>query len=157
VWFPLGIIVVFLALVGLHRLLASRWRTSQSAGRGTSPTAFTTIWLLTTPPRSSLFAHRDRSVGALSIDRERLQAQFTARRGDDVVLAGIQGVDMGGRGTDFANIYVRAHCSHDRSPPVVYLNDGRWMGWRPMLTGSNFRLARALAAIIDHDSATRDG
>ena len=30
---------------------------------------------------------------------------------------------------------------------VVYLNDAKWLGWRPLLTGANTRLADALAQI----------
>ena len=36
----------------------------------------------------------------------------------------------------------------DLQATVVYLNDGTWMGWRPLLSDSNVRIATVLAVAL---------
>ena len=33
-------------------------------------------------------------------------------------------------------------------PTRVYINDGGWLGWRPILTRSNLRIANALLTLL---------
>jgi hypothetical protein len=46
------------------------------------------------------------------------------------------------------NTWVQVDCDVNGARMLVYLNDGGWLGWRPILTGANTRLADALASLM---------
>jgi len=96
-----------------------------------------------TPPRAS-FSQSGRQTGTLSVDLSSGTATFTSRAGSMLVLRGIHRVGMGGRGTDFVSTWIEVRSASE--PSTVSFNDGRRLGWRALLTGSNSRIAGALVA-----------
>jgi hypothetical protein len=151
------ILVVVVALlcvvVALQRVRARGW-TSQATDAGTRDAeTFTGIWLQTTPPRAAMRAYRDRRSGALTVDPVSHHAQFRADTGDVVRLDAVTDVRAGRRGSDFVNTWIEVHAQLGGGPSIVYLNDGGWLGWRPLLTGSNRKLAQSLASLLPKQSS----
>ena len=139
--------LVFL-LVTWRRYVASRWR--PDAARAIAPTGApycARVWVQKELPRRSMRAARDRVTGELSVDGATRAATFRVRDGQEVRFSDVQDVQLGARGSDFVNTWVEVHCDVDGQAMVVYVNDAKWLGWRPLLTGANVRLADALAQI----------
>jgi hypothetical protein len=74
-------------------------------------------------------------------------AEFESRRVGKVVLSDVREVSVGRRGSDIINKWVEVSASLDGAPGRVYLNDGGWLGWRALLSGSNEPIVEALAAL----------
>jgi len=55
---------------------------------------------------------------------------------------------VGRRGSDFVNRWIELKYGGSANPSTVYLNDGGWRGWRPILTRSNRKIAAELRALI---------
>jgi hypothetical protein len=146
------ILVVVIALlcvaVAVQRLRARRWTLEAMDAWPRQAETFHDIWLQTTPPRSSMRAYRDRRTGALSVDPRSQHALFRTDAGDVVRLDAVTDMRAGRRGSDLVNTWIELHAELDGAPSVVYLNDGGWFGWRPLLTGSNRELARSLASLL---------
>jgi hypothetical protein len=133
--------------VTVQRLRARRW-TSRAIAVGPHPAeTFDEVWLQTTPPRASMRGDPERRTGALTVDPLAQRALFRTDGGDVVQLAEVTDVLAGRRGRDFVNTWIEVHAELDGAPSVVYVNDGGWFGWRPLLTGSNGRLATSLASL----------
>jgi hypothetical protein len=98
-------------------------------------------------------AYRDRQTGDLVVDPVQGHALFEPKRGDPTVLTRISAVQMGGRGSDFVNTWIEVHAEVAGAPKVAFLTDGAWLGWRPLLTGSNTRIVRSLAQLVPAEAA----
>jgi hypothetical protein len=98
----------------------------------------------------SLRAHLDRSTGELLVGNR--EAEFR-HKGTVTRFAGIRRVSVGRRGTDIQNKWIQVDYGDPAAPSTVYLNDGGWLGWRPLLTSSNKRIAEALGALASDGQA----
>jgi hypothetical protein len=98
----------------------------------------------------SWFAYRERMTGKLVLAEG--QAEFR-HKGTSTELLRIRRVSIGKRGSDITNRWVEVQYGDPTSPTTVYLNDGGWLGWRPLLTSSNRRIAEALQALASDDHA----
>jgi hypothetical protein len=146
------VVAVLFALVAMQRHRTRAWRagageSSQGDPPGDGPTRFQKVWFQMTPPRASLRAYKDRKMGDLIVDPTQGAAFFQAVGDDVVVLARISDVRIGGHGTDFINTWIEVHAEVSPETRVVYLTDGAWLGWRPLLSRSNTRIVRALAQL----------
>jgi hypothetical protein len=92
-------------------------------------------------------AYRQRKTGTLSTDPTSREVVFDAKDGERTNLSIIRSVEVGGRGNDIVNTWIEVHFGDASTPSTVYINDGGWLGWRPMLTSSNLRIARSLNAL----------
>jgi hypothetical protein len=144
------------ALVAVQRLRARGWRQPQEAASQPDLAAseplgqrFQKVWFQTTPPRAALRAYKDRQMGDLYVDGGKRQALFAVVGRDAVVLTRISDVQLGGRGGDFVNTWIEVHGEIAGESCVVFLTDGAWLGWRPLLTRSNVRIVRSLAHLRD--------
>jgi hypothetical protein len=68
-----------------------------------------------------------------------------ASKDESLDLSAIHQVAIGKYGNDRVNTYVRVEYGVGDAH-VAYLRDGRWSGLGDLFTGSNLRLARAIAA-----------
>lgn len=105
-------------------------------------------------------ARADTFMGTLSISEEYAEfvpgtipegMTWTGARGNgDRVLRfqPVLGVLVGRRGTDFLNRWIELRYGDSTNPSTVYLNDGGWRGWRPILTRSNRQIAADLSVLI---------
>ena len=158
---PLLFLAAFLImLAALRRRRVRRWRkratVESNDGRSVrGPVSFPRIWFQTTPPRRSRRAYEARVTGELFVDPDEGQVLFKPNPGGTFVLSKIVDVQMGRRGTDLANVWIEVHAEMDAEATVVYLNDGTWMGWRPLLSDSNVRIATALARLLPARTASR--
>jgi hypothetical protein len=153
-----AVVLALLAALGRHRV--RRWRRRATVESNDDlvlrgPVSFPTIWFQTTPPRRRLRAYDDRVTGELLVGPDEGQVLFKPNPGGTLVLSKIVDVQMGRRGTDLANAWIEVHAEMDAAPTVVYLNDGTWMGWRPLLSDSNVRIATALAQLLPARTASR--
>ena len=89
----------------------------------------------------------DRVTGELCVDAVARAVTFRVPDGQEVQFTNVRSVTVGASGSDFANTWVQVHCDVNGQGMAVYLNDVRWLGWRPILTGANTRLADALAQL----------
>jgi hypothetical protein len=105
---------------------------------------FEKVWLQSAPPRAALRAYRDRSTGTLTVSHDSAEfvSDATSLRIDQVV-----NVSIGRRGTDFFNSWVEVRYLNGDEARTVFINDGGWLGWRPLLTGSNRRILHVLQGI----------
>lgn len=85
--------------------------------------------------------------------RRRTARRWSAGKGTIVELVDISDVRMGGRGTDFVNTWVEVRMGDAAPRPLLYLNDGGWFGRRALLTGSNVRIASAVAGLVQPPSS----
>jgi hypothetical protein len=141
---------VLFALVGLRRRGARNWeRTQNVLHEGDDQAArYGRVWFQRVPPRSSMRAYKDRRTCTLSTDPVHRVAAFEFKTGEREVLDHLLDVNMGGRGSDFVNTWIEIHYGDTSDPKVAYVNDGGWFGWRPLLTGSNVRIARSLTGLM---------
>lgn len=147
------VVVALCIVVAVQRLRARRWTSQALDGSAHDVETFGEVWLQTTTPRSSMRGDRERQSGELSVDPRSHRALFRIDTGEVVQLANLTDVSAGRRGRDAINTWIEVHAELDGAPSVVYLNDGGWFGWRPLVTGSNRRLAQSLAALLprSHD------
>jgi hypothetical protein len=77
------------------------------------------------------------------------EAEFVATNGQTTILDGIRSVELGGPYRNpFLSIWIKvSYIAGGTEPRVAFLCDGRWWGWRALLTCSGEDLANALAAI----------
>jgi hypothetical protein len=105
---------------------------------------FEEVWFQHELPKASIGAMSQRRVGVLTISDGR--AEF--RSGDYVeTIAKIDELVIGRRGSDFVNRWIEIHYDAQGVATIAYLKDGRWRGWRPLLTRSNMDIAEALRAL----------
>lgn len=66
----------------------------------------------------------------------------------------VRAVTVGRRGSDFFNRWIELQYGDSLKPATVYLNDGGWHGWRPILTRTNRRIAHYLRKLIPPSEET---
>ena len=140
-------LVVFglvLALVTWRRRATARWRPDPVLAVGARDRGVpwcTRVWVQKEVPRRSMRRANDRVTGQLCVDATARAATFRVPDGQAVQLTNVRSVSVGSSGSDFVNTWVEVRCDVNGQSMVVYLNDARWLGWRPILTGANARLA----------------
>jgi hypothetical protein len=135
------------ALVAWRRRVTTRWKPDPArvvGGPGVPWCA--TVWVQREVPRRTMRSGQ-RVTGRLCVDATTRVATFRVPDGQQVQLTKARSVTVGARGSDFVNTWVEVDCDVDGRPMVVFLNDAKWLGWRPLLTGANTRLADALSQI----------
>lgn len=92
---------------------------------------FKKVWCQFEPPRRSFFAHRQRAVGTLTVgpDGVRFTSEKFSWRCED-----IDGIGIGGAGNDIVNRWIVADVGECAHGSVVFLKDGRWLGWHSIFT-----------------------
>ena len=71
------------------------------------------------------------------------------RSGDQLIpFQPVLSVEKGRRGSDFINRWIEVQYGDPEQPSTVYLNDGGWRGWRPLLTRTNRRILTELSGLI---------
>jgi hypothetical protein len=150
------LILVTLAALGLVYVLVT-WR-RRTAGRWQPHAArevvrpgvpwCARVWLLKDPPQRSRRRAGDRVLGELCVDADAGVAEFRASDGTEAQLTKVDSIKVGAAGTDFVNTWVEVRCALNGRAVVLYLNDARWLGWKPVLTNANSRLADALASLM---------
>ena len=144
----IAVLGLLFALVTWRRHVTTRWEPEPTRIVGAPGDPWcATVWVQKMAPRRSLRAGRDRVTGELCVHAATRIATFRVPDGQQVQLTKARSVTVGARGTDFVNTWVEVDCDVDGQRMVVYLNDAKWLGWRPLLTGANTRLADALAQI----------
>jgi hypothetical protein len=148
-------IIVTLVVLGLvfglvtwRRRATARWRPESARPVGEPGVPWCAkVWVQKEQPRRSMRAN-DRVTGQLCVDDAARVATFRVPDGQEVQLTNVRAVTVGASGSDFVNTWVEVHCDVNRQTMVVYLNDARWLGWRPILTGANARLADAMSMLM---------
>jgi len=142
-------LVVFGLVFGLvtwRRRATARWRPDPARRSGTPDTPWcTTVWVQKEQPRRSMRGARDRVTGRLCVDAIARAATFRVPDGQEVRFTNVGSVTVGASGSDFVNTWVEVRCDVNGQTMVVYLNDARWLGWHPILTAANARLADAMS------------
>jgi len=143
--------IVALALVATlitwRRRVTTRW--APDPGRVLGPPGVpwcAVVWVQKERPRRTMRSD-ERVTGQLCVDAATRVATFRVPDGQQVQFTKARSVTVGARGSDYVNTWVEVDCDVDGRRMVVYLNDAKWLGWRPLLTGANTRLADALAQI----------
>jgi hypothetical protein len=99
------------------------------------------IWCQSTLPRAAMDARAGTRTGTLTITRDAVSFQDSEGRLD---LSPVLHVAAGRRGSDFINRWIEVTYGDIEHPSTIFLNDGGWRGWRPLLTRSNRRIVRDL-------------
>jgi hypothetical protein len=145
-----GSVIIFVMLSILLALSLRRRRVGAGGvERDPNRRSFRGVWMQTTPPRAAMRAYKDRATGTLTTDPMAGLATFTRKDGSVLEFRKPRAVSMGPRGSDFANTWVEVR--YENGPGVAWLNDGRWLGWRAILTRSNIRIAAALKGLLPED------
>ena len=136
-------------LVAWRRRNSARWRSDSARPVGTPGVPWCTkVWVQKEQPRRSMRSASDRVTGELCVDLIARAATFRVPDGQQVQFTNVRTVTVGASGSDFVNTWVEVRCDVNGHAMVVYLNDAHWLGWKPLLTGANTRLADAFAALI---------
>ena len=136
------------ALVTWRRRTTARWRPDRARRIGAAGTPWCTkVWAQREQPRRSLRSG-DRVTGELCVDADAGAATFRVVDGQHVAFTNVRSVRLSATRSDFVNTWVEVDCDVNGARTPVYLNDARWLGWRPLLTGANTRLADALASLM---------
>jgi len=136
------------ALVTWRRRATARWRPDSTPLVATPGVPWcTTVWAQNEPPRRSMRRASDRVTGRLCVDALARVATLRVPDGPEVQLTNVRSVTVGASGSDFVNTWVAVRCDVNGQTTVVYLNDARWLGWRPILTRANARLADAMSSL----------
>jgi hypothetical protein len=144
----LVLFVVVFVVITLRRRATARWRPDPTRHVGERGVPWCTkTWVQKEQPRRSMRGSSDRVTGQLCVDTVARVATFRVPDGQEVQFANVRSVTVGASGSDFVNTWVEVHCDVNGQTMAVYLNDARWLGWRPLLTGANTRLADALVQI----------
>jgi hypothetical protein len=135
-------------LVTVRRRATARWRPDPARRVATADSPWcTNVWVQREQPRRS-FRAGDRVTGQLCVDTRARTALFRVPDDQHVELTNVRRVQMWTSRSDFVNTWVEVQCDVNGTRMVVYLNDGGWLGWRPILTSANTRLADALASLM---------
>ena len=148
-------IIVTLVVLGLvfglvtwRRRATARWKPNSARPRVDLGAPWCTkVWVQKEQPRRSMRGN-DRVTGQLCIDAAMRAATFRVPDGQEVQLTNVRAVTVGASGSDFVNTWVEVRCDVNRQTMTVYLNDARWLGWRPILTGANARIADAMSSLM---------
>ena len=129
------------------------WRPTLPAKGGT-PSA-TPYWLY-----CQAMASYDEIWFQLALPRRAWDARVETRTGTLTIAPGVVGfrdprgsvdfepvlqVAIGRRGSDFINRWIEITYGDRVQPSTAFINDGRWRGWRPILTRSNRKILRDLS------------
>jgi hypothetical protein len=102
------------------------------------------VWCQWELPRSSMDARVSTLTGTLSIRGGRAEL----RTGDGVIpFQPVLAVLTGRRGSDFFNRWIELQYGDPEQPSTVYLNDGGWRGWRPVLARTNRKIVADLLSL----------
>lgn len=120
-------------------------------------TTFESIWYRTEPPTASMTAQAATLFGTLAIMEDHAEftpgeipqrmpwsANRTERWERTYRLESIRQVTRGRRGSDFFNRWIEVRYGDSDHPSTVYLNDGGWRGWRPILKRTNRQIEASL-------------
>jgi len=144
-------VVVFglvFALVVWRRRSVARWQPDPARRVSTDDRPWCTkVWTQRERPRRS-FRSGERVTGTLCVDVGARVATFRTPDGQQVEFTRVRHVRVGPTGSDYVNTWVEVDCAVNGTPLTVFLNDARWLGWRPILTDANARLADALASLM---------
>ena len=135
------------ALVTWRRRATARWRPDPARLLGAGEPWCTKAWVQRQQPRRSMRSADDRVTGELCVDVATRAATFRVPDGQEVRFTNVGAVTVGASGSDFVNTWVEVRCDVNGQTMLIYLNDARWLGWRPILTGANARLADAMASL----------
>jgi hypothetical protein len=106
---------------------------------------FEQIWFRTVVPRAASDAFSDTQVGDLVVNSDLVSFE---RDGQIEVLKDLKFVSYGRKGTDFGNRWVEVQYYDDAGhKKIAFIKDGRWRGWRPIVTKSNEELVRILMSL----------
>jgi hypothetical protein len=140
---------VAFVLVTLRRRATARWEPDPERPVGQPGVPWCTkVWVQKEQPRRSMRSASDRVTGELCVDARARAATFRVPDGQEVRFTNVRSVTVGASGSDFVNTWVEARCDVNGQMMDVYLNDARWLGWHPILTGANTRLADALTSLM---------
>lgn len=103
------------------------------------------IWCQSELPRAAMDARRNTLTGTLRIGNGTVKFSTEDHATEFQPVVSVQ---KGRRGSDFMNRWIEVQYGDPEHPSTVYLNDGGWRGWRPILTGSNRRIVADLSAAI---------
>ena len=106
---------------------------------------FEEMWCQSELPRASMAARESTRTGVLTVTPTAVE--FRDSRGT-IQLDPVLKVSSGRRGSDFFNRWIEVEFGLRESPSTVFLNDGGWRGWRPILTRSNRRVASELTSLV---------
>jgi hypothetical protein len=81
------------------------------------------------------------AVGTLVFDSGQVRFEGEGRV---EVLENLKIISYGRKGTDFANRWIEIHYGPPNRRSVAFVKDGRWRGWRSIITSSNREITDAL-------------
>ncbi len=103
------------------------------------------VWCQSERPRAAPDARRNTVTGTLSIEDG--DVKFSTQ--DHAIdFQPVLSVQKGRRGSDFMNRRIEVQYGNPERPSTVYLNDGGWRGWRPILARTNRRIVADLLAAV---------
>jgi hypothetical protein len=94
-----------------------------------------------TLPRAAMDARAETRTGTLTIAPDAVSFQDSLGYLD---LSPVHNVAIGRRGSDLFNRWIKVSYGEGVRPATAFLNDGRWRGWRPLLTRSNRKIVSEL-------------
>jgi len=142
-------IPLVLGMVGWIRAAVWNRRNQTGTRSATAAPWVGPVWLMDKPPRIGFRAMTEKARGTLRVTPSSGIAAFEGTSGETLVLARLAHVEMGRRGSDIVNTWIEVSTLDDGTPTTLFLNDGAWLGWRSLVTGSNMRLATALASLAN--------
>ena len=120
---------------------------------GTAEITFDPVWLVLRRPKPNLKPPSYFAAGALSVGESQIRfgpssssLLWPGRQPNDInrTLERVTKVATRRYGWGLVPRFVAVTYETDEGPGVTYFNDGGWSGWRPLLTGSNRRMAKAI-------------
>jgi hypothetical protein len=103
------------------------------------------VWCQRELPRAAMDARRNTLTGILTIDDG--SVKFSTED-QTIEFRPILSVQKGRRGSDFINRWIEIQYGDSEHPSTVYLNDGAWRGWRPILASTHRRIVADLSAVV---------
>jgi hypothetical protein len=112
------------------------------------------VWRVMRRSRPNLNPPRFFRVGTLTVTSAELKFHSQDSRGllwpiprderSDIRITNVSAVQLRRYGWGLVPRFIAIEFESDDARQVAYFNDGRWLGWRPLLTGSNRRMDRAI-------------
>lgn len=101
---------------------------------------FDKVWVRTTPPQMGFDAFASTSVGILTFDPDHVT--FSSP-GVQISIEEITKVSAARVGNDRVNRWIIVALRNPDGPSELFIKDGTWRGWKPLLTRSNRPILRA--------------
>jgi hypothetical protein len=114
---------------------------------------FDPVWLILKRPRPNFDPPSFMAPGALSVDGQRatfgpsgarLYSASAERPNTHLTMDRVVGVRRKRYGWGVVPRLVEITYESTDVAAIAYFNDGTWKGWRPLLTGSNRRIVKAI-------------